>query len=120
MHAALAQGSFVSPRAIDVSTEALDASVAAVETDRHIAEAFLCEPWPQVAELLQRGGMDTLLGFIQHTPGERYAALPSPDSVCLALSLRRPFHRPPENHSTAHSTGCRWPCWVQPAGTAPS
>ena len=76
MHAAVAQGAFVSPRAVDVSAEALDASVAAVEADRRVAEAFLAEPWPQLAEFLQRGGTDTLLGLIQHTPGERCTAPP--------------------------------------------
>ena len=75
MHATVAQGAFVSPRAVDVSAEAVDASVAAVEADRRVAEAFLAEPWPQLAEFLQRGGTSTLLGLIQHTPGERYPAL---------------------------------------------
>ena len=103
MHAAVAQGAFVSPRAVDVSAEALDASVAAVEADRRVAEAFLAEPWPQLAEFLQRGGTDTLLGLIQHTPGERYAALASCISSldCYPSSTRSCCYSP-ETHCTTY------------------
>lgn len=56
----------------------MDAAVAAVESDRRVAEAFLREPWPALAAFLQRGGTSTLLEFIQHTPGERSPSFRSP------------------------------------------
>ena len=65
------QASATSLRVIDVSAEAVDAAVAAIQSDRRVAEAFLREPWPPLADFLQRGGTSTLLEFIQHTPGER-------------------------------------------------
>ena len=65
------QASHTSLRVIDVSAEAVDAATAAVESDRRIAEAFLREPWPLLADFLHREGTSTLLEFIQHTPGER-------------------------------------------------
>lgn len=67
------QSSHLSPRAIDVSAEAVDAAVAAIEGDRRVGEAFLREPWPPLEDFLQRGGTAILLDFIQHTPGERCA-----------------------------------------------
>ena len=75
------QASSTSLRVIDVSAEAVDAAVAAIESDRRIAEAFLRDPWPPLADFLQRDGTSTLLEFVQHTPGERYFLLPSPQYV---------------------------------------
>ena len=54
----------------------MDAAVAAIETDRRVGEAFLREPWPPLADFLQRGGTSTLLDFIQLTPGERSPSAP--------------------------------------------
>ena len=71
VHLATPQASATSLRVIDVSAEALDAAVAAIGNDRRVAEAFLREPWPPLADFLQRGGTSTLLEFVQHTPGER-------------------------------------------------
>ena len=71
------QSSSVSVRAIDVSAEAVDAAVVAVETDRRFGEAFLREPWPPLKDFLQKGGTAALLDLIQHTPGERCGPLPS-------------------------------------------
>ena len=75
------QASATSLRMIDVSAEAVDAAVAAIESDRRVAEAFLREPWPPLADFLQRGGTSTLLEFIQHTPGERYFSFPPPQHL---------------------------------------
>ena len=69
------QASHTSLRVIDVSAEAVDAAVAAIEGDR---QAFMREPWPPLAEFLQQGGVVTLLDLIQHTPGERSNPTPTP------------------------------------------
>jgi len=65
------QASYTSLRVICVSAEAVDVAVAAIETDRRIAEAFLREPWPPLSDFLDRSGTTILLDFVQHTPGER-------------------------------------------------
>lgn len=57
---------------MDVSAEAVDAAVSAVETDRRIGEALVRERWPPLDKFIHGGGPSLMLNFAQHTPGERW------------------------------------------------
>ncbi len=79
----------MSLRVICVSAEAVDVAVAAIETDRRVAEAFLREPWPLLSDFLDRSGTTILLDFVQHTPGERSFAfrLSAVSDVDIAINV---------------------------------
>ncbi len=62
-------------RTVDVSAEAVDAAVSAVETDRRIGEALVRERWPPLDIFIHGGGPSLMLNFVQHTPGERWAPI---------------------------------------------
>lgn len=56
---------------IDVSNEALDSLVSALDTDRRLAEVFARARWPALESLVDQGGLPVLLELVQYSPQER-------------------------------------------------
>lgn len=58
-------------RQVDVSVEAVDAAVNAIESDRRLGEAFVRERWAPMETFTQCDGPALMLEFLQYNPGER-------------------------------------------------